>query len=95
MPQIGKKITQFDILSSTNLRPKPKLAFAAPIENDSLRLDQLEQEPQFRTSNKKDINVILVFRRNFNKLIPGRAIDPASKLLQEFQRRSAELESSV
>jgi hypothetical protein len=52
-------------------------------------------EVPFSSNDSKDINTMVFFRRNFNKIIPGRSVDPESRLLQEFQRKSAEMEQSV
>lgn len=58
------------------------------IEDDVL--DKLEQPPEL-----KDKKQYVVFSKNFNVLVPGRSLHTEQYMLQEFMRKSRELEQSV
>lgn len=88
----GKSTTH--LAASPGFSPKKrKLAAVSLLEEiviDDVALDKLD-----RTPAPKDKNVSVFFRKNLNILVPGRAVDSEQHMLQEFVRKSNELEATV
>ena len=79
---------------SPALSSKKKRSLEVPqieeIMINEVTLDQLEQSPA-----PKEKNINNFFRKNLNILVPGRCIDSEQHMLQEFVRKSKELEKTV
>lgn len=63
------------------------------IAEHELRLDKLDRDPPtLQNKGIAGLNIMQFYRKNFNKVVSGRSIDPETKMIDDFVRQSKDME---